>query len=52
MPFQRSLQFSLVSSLIIFGALIQSALGQTQPLNVLFIAVADLRPELGCYGAD
>ena len=52
MRFQRTLQYSLIPSLILFVSLTQLALGQTQPLNVLFIAVDDLRPELGCYGAD
>lgn len=30
---------------------IATAILAAQPLNVLFIAVDDLRPELGCYGA-
>jgi arylsulfatase A-like enzyme len=38
--------------LILFASLPYSTLGQTGPLNILFIAVDDLRPELGCYGID
>ncbi len=35
-------------------AILIAALGQSQakPMNLLFIAVDDLRPELGCYGVD
>jgi len=46
--------------LIIIGGIVLSAvfsacnnkMKEPQRLNVLFIAVDDLRPELGCYGAD
>ncbi len=31
---------------------LETAASATLPMNVLFIAVDDLRPELGCYGKD
>lgn len=40
-----------VLSAVVLGLMVATALGQEKPrLNVLFIAVDDLRPELGCYG--
>ncbi len=38
--------------LILVGALSQAYARETARPNVLFIAVDDLRPELGCYGAS
>ena len=38
------------SALGLLCALWVNAAAPAKPLNVLFIAVDDLRPELGCYG--
>lgn len=38
-------------AVIILAMVVPNSSGGAQPFNVLFIAVDDLRPELGCYGA-
>jgi iduronate 2-sulfatase len=38
-------------SIVLAGSLALSGIVSAKPLNVLFVAVDDLRPELGCYGA-
>lgn len=43
----RFLFLALLSSFVLLHSSFAA-----QPLNVLFIAVDDLRPELGCYGAE
>src|SRR4051794_957624 len=43
-------QISLVAILILAANPAKSVAGDEQKFNVLFIAIDDLRPELGCYG--
>src|SRR5690349_6438923 len=42
----------LQQGLMAFGGLALDAAAAPQKPNILFIAVDDLRPELGCYGRD
>ena len=46
-PMRRLLLLSVVPLVLFWGP----AIGVAQKPNVLFIAVDDLRPELGCYGS-
>jgi iduronate 2-sulfatase len=41
---------TLISSLLLFSACVGTVAADQRRPNVLFIAVDDLRPELGCYG--
>ncbi|MCD6337773.1 MAG: sulfatase [Verrucomicrobia bacterium] len=42
---------ALISLINLLGQTKASAASSPPPLNVLFIAIDDLRPELGCYGS-
>ncbi len=44
--------FFLSTPLLILAQLRNPSNGQSERPNILFICVDDLRPELGCYGAD
>lgn len=47
----RTVFASIVASLLSALTVAPFALGETSP-NILFIAIDDLRPELGCYGSS
>jgi arylsulfatase A-like enzyme/acetyl esterase/lipase len=52
-PSENPVHRWLVSAILAIGCLVPPALAGAEPMakpNILFIAVDDLRPELGCYG--
>lgn len=51
MPFNPMKQFLIPLALILAGAAAVNGAPESPRPNILFIAVDDLRPELGCYGA-
>ena len=40
------------TTLLMLGGLLMAGAASAKPLNVLFITIDDLRPEIGCYGND
>jgi len=50
---KRCFPLALVSLFVVLGpATTHAATDDSDRLNVLFLAVDDLRPELGCYGNE
>jgi iduronate 2-sulfatase len=47
----KSLFFLLLSILRVSASLRENSSAAERPPNILFIAIDDLRPELGCYGS-